>query len=201
MAPDRSRHTERGVQIRDHHCRSILRKRSLERHLHVGVHAQQIVEPPDHAVALEFGTIPGCVAAVAVAQGHEGALAGSDAPEAVDRLYGIVAAVDQYVLQRIIEVVLERRFVCGIGLDVVRKRLGLTRFFAGNSGRKKLLHTFGVIAAPALNFLERRIAVLHEAVFVRLLLQLVRNLFEACRQMRLPRILRSSVQPPVAAPS
>ena len=168
-------------------------------------HVQQIIEIADDAVAAQLRPCSDDVTAVPVAQRHEGAFAGADAFEAFHAVHGIVAAFHEDVLQRIVEVILHRGFIGGIGFDMVGQRFCLADLFARDPRRQILLNAFGIIAAPPFDLFERREPVLHQAVFIDLCRSALRdNLLDARGELRRPwlRALRSLPRLPFAvAPS
>jgi len=179
------------VQILDHDCCGIIRERSLKGIPDIRIHVQEVIQISDHAVAADAGAVfCRIMRAVPVAQRHEGAFARADAFEALHAVHRIVAAVYQNVLQRIVEVILQRGFVGGIGFNMVGKRFCLDKILAGDPRRQKFLNAFGIVAAPPLDFLQRGIPVLHQAVFIDLGRHFFRDLLHARGQFRRARFQR-----------
>ena len=79
---------------------------------------------------------------------------------------GVIEPVDQDVLERIVQVVLDCRLVGRVGFDKVGQRLRSGCRLTRQHGGQELLYSFGIVAAPPLDLLEGGKPVLEPAVLL-----------------------------------
>ena len=146
------------------------------------LHAQEIIQVADDPVSGQAGPRNRAAVGACVAQSEEGALAGSNLFEPLHIVDRLLKALDQNVLEGIVKIAFDRGLVPRIGFNVVCESMGRREFLSGQVRGEEFLHPFGVVAPPSLHLLQRRVPVLHKAVLLLDLHNLVGNLLDALSQ-------------------